>query len=330
MRRLKVLLLPHPVAALNQPRAFLDKACSEHHDLTIFDPQAPAGPQLQGKDAVLDYGANSTPELIDAAAEAGVGFIQAVTNGLDHVEVEHILARGITLAHCPGYLSADALAQGAMMFILMLAARYREAATNLEAGTMYFPIGHSLEGKVLLIVGLGATGTRLARLARPAGMRIWAIDVRTIERAEQEELGVERIGQPAQLEELLARCDVLSVNLHLTPQTRHYLDARLLGLMKASAWVINVARGELLDQEALYAMLLDGRLGGAGLDVFETEPPDASHPVFSLPNVYATPHSIGGSELTFRGRALFCAENLDRVAQGQPPLALVTERVTQA
>ena len=101
----------------------------------------------------------------------------------------------------------------------------------------------------------------MARLARPAGMRIWPIDVRSSEPAEQQELGLERFGGPAELEEFLAECDVLSVSLHVTPETRHYLDACLLGLLKPSAWLINVARGELIDERSCAPCYWKGRWG---------------------------------------------------------------------
>ncbi|NQU11518.1 glycerate dehydrogenase, partial [bacterium] len=111
-----------------------------------------------------------------------------------------------------------------------------------------------------------------------------------------------------------------SLHLHLTPETRHIIDARRIGLMKPSACLINVARGALVDEAALHEALLQGRLGGAGLDVFAKEPPDPTLPVYRLPNVVVTPHVSGGTDGTARKRAAAAAENVDRIARGLEPL----------
>ena len=302
-------------------------AVSERHDTTVFVADRPAAPQFQDIEVVVDMGGNASRALIDHAAAAGVRYFQAQTNGLDHVEVEHILSRGITLAHCPGYLSADALAQSAMMYLLLLAGRYQEAAANFAGGKYYEPEGRRLDDKLLAIIGYGASGLQLARRAHPFGLRIAAIDVRRIPAETLAQVPLEYCGGPEDMDDVLSACDVVSLHLHLHPGTRHIIDARRIGLLKPTAWVINVARGALIDEAALYRALLEGRLGGAGLDVFEREPPDHRHPVYALPNVYATPHTAGGTEATNANRARFAAQNLDRIARGEEPLGVVTGRI---
>ena len=128
------------------------------------------------------------------------------------------------------------------------------------------------------------------------------------------------MGTPDDLDRVVAESDFLSLHLHLTQETRHVIDARRLALMKPTASIINVARGELVDEEAMHEALLAGRLGGAGLDVFATEPPDPTLPVYQLPNVVATPHISGATDGTSRRRAGAVAENVNRIAQGLPPL----------
>ena len=108
------------------------EAISAHHNLRIFDRAQPAAPQLAGIEAIVDLGGNISPGLLAAAADAGVKFLQVQTTGLDHVDVEGILSAGLLLAHCPGQLSSVALAQSAMMFILMHAHRYGEARRNFR------------------------------------------------------------------------------------------------------------------------------------------------------------------------------------------------------
>lgn len=324
-----MLFLPQPGVPVTDGRTYRHLAAvSERHDTRAFDEALPAAPQFEGIEVVVDMGGNASKEKIDLAAAAGVRHFQVQTNGLDHVEVEHVLDRGITLSHCPGHLSAEALAQSAMMFILLLAGRYKTAAENFHGGAYYDPEGLRLDGKKLAIVGYGASGLQLALRAHPFGIRISAIDVRMIPTEVLDQVPLEFLGSPEDLDDVIAECDILSVHLHLHRGTRHVIDRRRIGLLKPTAWVINVARGALIDEQALYAALLAGNLGGAGLDVFEQEPPDSTHPVFALPNVYATPHTAGGTESTTDNRARFAADNLDRIARGEEPRGLITGRLT--
>ena len=323
MRRLGVLFMPHPAGIDPSWAEDVVAAISGSHDLRVFDPDQAAGPQFEGVEVIVDLGGNIGGELVDAAANAGVRFIQAQTNGLDHVEVDRILDAGMLLCHCPGHLSSVALADRAMLFLLMLAHRYEEGRRIFMKGELYSPNGTEPDGLSLAIVGFGNSGRLLARRARAFGMRILAIDVRPIEEEVLDELQPEILGGPDDLDRVLAQCDFLSPHLHLTDRTRHIIDRRRIGLMRPTACVINVARGELIDEQALYDALLERRLGGAGLDVFAHEPADPAHPVFRLPNVYVSPHTAGGSDGTSRKRARFALENLNRYARGEDLQAVV-------
>lgn len=325
MRRLRVLYVPHPVDEIHIPWGQdVITAVGRRHDLHVFDRRQPAAPQFEGIEAVVDLGGNISAELIDLAAGAGVKFVQAQTNGLDHVEVDRILGAGMMLAHSPGEASSVALAESAMMFMLMVARRYKEGVDNFAQGKCYFPTGIALEGRTLGIVGFGLSGQELARRAKAFAMKIMAIDIRPIEQAILDEIQPEFLGGPDDLDRVVAECDFLSVHLHLTPRTRHIIDARRIGLMKPTACLINVARGGLVDEPALYQALMEGRIGGAGLDAFDREPADQTLPVYQLPNVYVSPHTGGSSDGTSRKRAEFAADNLDRYARGEDVLARVT------
>lgn len=323
MRRLSVLFMPHPAGIDPSWAEDVVAAIAGSHDLRVFDAEREAGLQFEGVEVIVDLGGNIGGDLVDAAANAGVRFIQAQTNGLDHVEVDRILDAGIVLCHCPGHLSSVALADRAMLFLLMLAHRYEEGRRTFMRGELYSPNGLEPEGLSLAVVGFGNSGQLLARRARAFGMRILAIDVRPIEQAVLDELQPEVLGGPEDLDRVLAQCDFLSVHLHLTDRTTHIIDRRRIALMKPTACVINVARGELIDEDALYEALLAGRLGGAGLDVFAHEPADPEHPVFQLPNVCVSPHTAGGTDGTSRKRARFALENLNRYARGEEPQAVV-------
>lgn len=295
------------------------RAVTPRHDMTHLDHGKPLAPQFAGIDAVIDPGGSAgTREMYDAAVDARLW--QIVGTGLDHVDLAFMKTKRFAVANCPGQFSSVGLAECALMFILMLARRYHEARANFEAGMLYHPLGLELRGKVLGIIGFGASGQELARRARPFGMRIHAIDVRPIEPPILAELQPEFVGTPADVDRVVGESDFVSLHLHLTEHTRHTLDARRIGLMKKCACIINVSRGALVDEAAMHDALLSGRIAGAGLDVFSEEPPDPSRPVYKLPNVVVTPHVSGCTDGTARNRAAATAENLDRVAQGLEPL----------
>jgi phosphoglycerate dehydrogenase-like enzyme len=181
-----------------------------------------------------------------------------------------------------------------------------------------------LDGLNLGIVGFGASGIELARRAGPFGLKMSAIDIRDVGADEVDEFGLESVGKPKDLNSVIATSDFLSLHLHLNEETRHTIDARRLCLMKSTAFLINVARGALVDEAALIEALAEGKIAGAGLDVFGQEPPDLDSAIFSLPNVIATPHISGGTDGTSRKRAGAAAENVDRIAAGLEPLYLIS------
>ena len=326
MRTLNVLFLSHPNDVLKSWNTEITDLISCTHNLSIFDRSASPEPQFENIEVIVDLGGNITKDLISIATAAGVKYLQAQTTGLDHVHVEEILNAGLTLAHCPGHLSSVALAQSAMMFILMHAHKYAEAHANFAAGKLYSPTGTELAGLTLGLVGFGSSAQELARRAKPFGLKIHAVDIRPIEKEILTELQPDFLGAPDDLDQLVASSDYLSLHLHLTPYTHHTIDARRLDLMKTSACLINIARGELVDESALYQALKEGRLGGAGLDVFAQEPPDINLPVYRLPNVFTMPHTAGSTNGTARNRAQFAADNLDRYARGEPLEGVVSTR----
>ncbi|MBC8187368.1 MAG: D-glycerate dehydrogenase, partial [Proteobacteria bacterium] len=249
-------------------------------------------------------------------AAKSVKFWQVLGMGLDHFDLDYWRLQGMPVAHCPGPLSAIPLGECALMFILMLARRYHEAHELLREGVLHQPSGVELENQSLGIVGFGASGRELAFRAKAFGMKIEVNDVVAPTPEAVEHYGVSFAGGPEKLDEMLPRVDYLSVHLPLNEETHHIIDARRLGLMKKSACLINVARGELVDEEELVAALSEGRLAGAGLDVFSQEPLPVDSPLLDLPNVVLLPHVSGSTDGTARRRAALAAENCDRVAAG--------------
>jgi len=318
MRRVNVLYLGQEgVDPIWQEE--VEAAVRPRHDLRILDPEQPLAGQFRDAEAVIDMGGSAgTHEMMDAAVDTK--FWQVLGTGLDHVDVDYLKRKGFIVSNCPGPFSSMPLAESAMMLILMLAHRYREAAANFERRVLYNPMGHELGGKILGIIGFGASGRELARRAKPFGMRIRGIDVVRIPDEVLREIEPEFMGTPDDLDRVVAESDFLSLHLHLTRETRHLIDAQRIARMKPDACLINVARGALADEAALHAALEAGRLGGAGLDVFGQEPPDPSLPVYRLPNVVVTPHTAAATDGTARRRAAAAGENVDRLAQGLEPL----------
>lgn len=300
------------------------KAVAPHHDLAIFDPGLAVGEQFAGIDAVLDTGGSvGTRPMYDAAKDARLW--QILGTGLDHVDIAYMKTKRFAIANCPGLFSAVGLAECAMMYILMLTRHFSETQSNFKTGRLHRPMGMELSGKVLGLIGFGASAQELARRAKAFGMRIHAVDVRAIEPEIVRELAPDFLGTPADTDRVIQTCDFLSMHLHLTPATRHIIDARRIGLLRPEAFVINVARGALIDEAALYDALLNGRIAGAGLDVFAAEPPNPDAPVFKLPNVVVTPHTSGSTDGTARRRAGVALENLGRIARGEAPLYRVDQ-----
>ncbi len=324
--RLTVLFLPHPLGpSMFKPSGDdVVAAIGDRHDLHILDYDQPIAPQFDGVDVVIDHGGSAgTREMADAAA-GKVRLWQILGTGFDHFDMDYWRSKQLPVANCPGIFSAVALAECAMMFILMLARQYPVTQTNLSQGELYRPVGLELDGLNLGIVGFGASGIELARRAGPFGLKMSAIDIRDVGSDEVSEFGLEFVGKPKDLDSVIATSDFLSLHLHLNEATRHTIDARRLRLMKSTAFLINVARGALVDEAALIEALAEGEIAGAGLDVFGQEPPDLDSAIFSLPNVIATPHISGGTDGTSRKRAGAAAENVDRIAAGLEPLYLIS------
>jgi phosphoglycerate dehydrogenase-like enzyme len=320
-KRPRVLFLPAP----NKPSQFkpfgedVVAAIGDRHDLRIFDHQRPLAPQFEGVQVVIDLGGSvGTREMLEAATS--VRLWQILGTGLDHFDLDYWRSKKMPVANCPGPFSAVALAECAMMFILMLTRRFPATQANLKAGQLHEPVGVELDGLRLGIVGFGASGQELARRALPFGLKMSAIDIREVGADEVRAFDLQFVGQPADLDRVVAGSDILSLHLHLNRETRGIIDARRLALMKPSAFLVNVARGALVDEAALAQALVAGRLGGAGLDVFGQEPPDLNSPIFSLPNVVTTPHIAGVTDGTSRKRARCAADNVDRIAADLEPL----------
>ena len=320
---MKVLYLRAP-SGLDGAYPDFVKAIEGRFSFEVYDPERPPAEQFEGVGVVVDPGgAVGTRALIDAALAADVKLWQVTTNGTDHVDVAYFLEQGLPLANSPGRLSAVPLAEHVVLLILCFA---KNLDHNRAAGWQR-RMGEELAGKRLGLIGFGASAREVARRAWPLGMRILAIDVVDFPQAELDEFHVEFLGGPDQLDSVLAQADYLSLHVHLNATTRHMINGRALGLMKPTAVLLNVARGELIDEAALVEALQEGWIKGAGLDVFEQEPLPADHPLLQQEDVILTPHSSGYTPDTPRRRMEAAVANVARIAKGLPPGDLVTALV---
>lgn len=289
------------------------------HQLILYDYSRPPEQQVAGMDVIIDQGGiHGTREIADRAN--GIRLCQILGTGFDHFDLTYWRTKGMPICNTPGQFSAVALGELALMFMLMLARGWPVSQRALQNRVLCEPVGFELEGRRLLIVGLGASGRELALRAKAFGMRVSAIEVSPVSKRTIKELGIESVGLPAELDDRLPGADFVSLHLHYNEQTHHTIDRRRLALMKQPAYLVNVSRGALVDEGALYEALASGQLAGAGLDVFSDEPVDPALPLLKLPNVVATPHIAGVTQGTSRGRARCVVENIDRVADGLPPL----------
>ena len=304
------------------------EAVGDRATVVIFDDTRPVAEQFEGVDYVAELGGKvATHEMIDAAAAAGITFWQIQGTGMDHVDIPYFEKKGIQIANTPGQFSSIALAEHAIYFMLCLTKNLSETPKCFASRSFYQPLSLELDGLTLGLVGLGASGKDLAKRAWPFGMKLMALDAAEIPQTTLDELHVDHFGSPKDLDHLLAESDIVSVHVPLLPSTRHMIDKRAFSLMKPTAYLINVARGPIVDQDALVEALRNGTIAGAGIDVFAEEPIDPSHPLLHMDNVIATQHIAGSSNGTSKRRARAGADNVFRVAEGLPPLYPVTSEM---
>ena len=201
-----------------------------------------------------------------------------------HIDLVAAEERGVVIAKASGGFCTGA-GELAIGLAIALMRQIPSASAGVKSGTWVTPLGCELYGKTMGIVGLGHVGRHVARIAQAIGMRVvsWS---RRPDPAVAASVGAE----PHSLDDLLQMSDVVSVHATLAPETRGLLDARRLGLMKPSAYLINTARGPIVDERALVAALANRQIAGAALDVFDSEPLPAGHPLTGFPNVILTPH----------------------------------------
>ncbi|MGI8916211.1 MAG: 2-hydroxyacid dehydrogenase [Chloroflexota bacterium] len=265
-------------------------------------------------------------ERVDAELLALAPKLKVVANmavGYDNVDVAAARQRGVQVTNTPGVLT-ETSAEFAFLLILAAARRLKEAMRWVERGhwTTWDPLlllGRDLDGATLGLVGYGRIAAAVARRAHGIGMQL------IYHSAHDHPDDEARYGmQRRSFDDLLRASDVVSLHVPLSVVTRHLISQRELQLMKPTAFLVNTARGGVLDQDALYRALVDGVIAGAALDVTDPEPLSAQHALVQLDNCLVVPHVASASVATRTRMATLAAENIIAVLAGRPALTPVT------
>ena len=277
---------------------------------------------IAGADAAVTL---LTTKVDDAFLEAAGPQLKVVANvavGYNNIDVAACAARGITVTNTPGVLT-DATADIAMALVLMATRRLGEGERIIRSQTtwrwgMSFLLGTGVQGRQLGIIGMGDIGTAVARRAKAFGMQIAYANRRPVAAAIEAELGATYLT----IDDLLASSDVVSLHCPYSPATHHLIDAVALARMQPTAYLVNTARGPVVDEAALVDALEHGVIAGAGLDVFEHEP--AVHPgLLRCENAVLIPHLGSATVETRAAMAVLAARNAVAVLAGRPPLTPV-------
>jgi glyoxylate reductase len=267
----------------------------------------------------------------DAFLDAAGDQLRAVCNvavGFDNIDVPAATKRGVLITNTPGVLT-EATADLAMTLILAVTRRIGEGERlirNREKWSwhMFMLLGMGLQEKTLGVVGMGAIGQSLARRAKAFGMEIVYSDARPASEEVERELGARRV----ELEELLESAEVVSIHAPLMDSTRHLIDADALARMKDTAYLVNSARGPIVDEAALVEALRSGQIAGAGLDVYENEP-EVNPGLLDLDNVVLLPHLGSATIETRTAMGVLAAKNALAVLSGDRPPTPVNPEVLE-
>lgn len=266
------------------------------------------------------------PDDIFAAAPSLIGAVRHGA-GVDMIPIDDASARGVLVANVPG-VNANAVAEHVVRSMLSLARRTPEVASALErsgwaAARVAAEQGVELRGRTLGLIGFGHVGRAVARVAHLGlGMQVFAHSRTPWQ--EPDYVGM------ATLDDLMARSDVVVLACPLTPQTRGLVGAPQLARMRRGSWLVNVARGPVVDEAALLDALARGHLAGAALDVFDVQPLPADHPFLRMPQVLVTPHAAGVSVDSMRAMGLGAVAAVEQLLRGECPTTCVNRQALPA
>jgi glyoxylate reductase len=316
-------MLPRIIVAGHIPDAGLD-VLRPHGDVWGWKHDQPIEidelyERISGADAVLTLLTTKVDHSFLDAAGPQLKVVSNVAVGYNNIDVAECRRRGVIATNTPGVLT-EATADIAMALILMVTRRLGEGERIVRSKQpwqwgMFMLLGSGLQGRRLGVVGMGAIGQALARRARAFGMTVVYTNRGAIAPEVEAELGAEQV----ELDELLTTSDVVTINCPYSSETHHLIGGEQFELMRDSAFLVNTARGPIVDEDALVQALRSGAIAGAGLDVYENEPTLAAG-LTELDNAVLLPHLGSATVETRAAMAVLAARNTVAVLGGQPAL----------
>ena len=259
-----------------------------------------------------------TSPIIHSARD--LKLIQQFGVGLEGVDIPAAAARGIPVANVPGNqapVHAECTAEGGVFLMMACARLFKRTQETLARGEWGRPRGVALIDRTALIIGLGAVGRALARRLTALGMEVMATEMSPRDGLARE-LGLVLVVEPERLHSLLPEADFVISAVTLTPETRGSLNRSVFEHMKPTAYLINISRGPIVNEDDLLVAVNGGVIAGAGLDVLSAEPPSPTHPFINHDRIVITPHTAGVTEQSFSALGRGVADNISRLKQGRP------------
>jgi len=282
-------------------------------------------PQLKETQILVNSSAEVDRPLIDSAPQ--LKMIHQTGIGIDNIDVDYCNKKSIYVANVP-LANAVSVAEHTLLLMLFLAKNVKSGSTpriSVMRRRVADTLGSDLQGKTLTIIGLGATGTEVAKRARAFGMKIFAITLPPFSRKGMDKTHfVDNISGPENLLQSLVEADFVSIHTPLSNETRNMFGEKELNFMKKSAYLVNVARAPIVNREALFVALKTKRIAGAAFDVFWNEPPTKDDDeLLQLDNFILTPHIAGWTNEAVEATARIVSVNIARMSRGELPLTLV-------
>jgi D-3-phosphoglycerate dehydrogenase len=323
MASYKVLVTDYVWPSLDPEKGVLAPVGAEVVASPTGDAETLAG-LARDADAILTCFAQVPRSVIEAAANCRI--VARYGIGVDNIDVAACTERGIVVTNVPAYC-LDEVSDHAMALILALARKLRAYDLAIRAGRWDVQVGkpiHRVRGQVLGVIGIGKIGGMLAAKARAFGMQVVAYDP-FLKPEQVRERGAEQVDFPT----LLAQSDFISIHAPLSAKdgTAGMFSDNEFAAMKRSAFLVNTARGGIIDDQALARALRDGTIAGAGIDVLPTEPPPADSLLLAQENLILTPHAAFYSEESLIDLQVQAAQEVARVLSGQRPVSVVNPQV---
>lgn len=317
----------------NTFRQSLSEKLREYNlEITYVDADKPLIPQLASAHIVVNGFHTVDSSVIEGCPN--LRLIQQSGIGVDNIDIKYCTLKGIYVANVP-LANAISVAEHTLFLIFLL-------SKNVSIGTRHLspaisPLhtrskttaGMELHGKTLAIIGLGVTGIEVAKIARGLGMRVEAVTKHPSTKSQgyDKKYFVDGLAGIDRLQEVLARADIVSIHTPLTEETRDMFGEKEFGVMKKSAYLINVARAKIVNKDALFNALGAQRIAGAAFDVYWNEPPDTEDQLLTLENFILTPHIAGWTAEAIETITRIISINIERMSRGEAPLTVVNKEL---